>query len=98
MVDDPGGVRGSQTFAELAPDLDYRGEGEPAGQQHLSQRLSGQLLHQVVDPPIGQLANVKDVDDVGVADPGSALRLGTKALDAARVLGQLAVDYLAGAQ
>jgi hypothetical protein len=85
-VDDRLGVRGAERVERLQQDGRGGLGAHPAElRQALSQVLALQELHHEVGPTVGERAEVRDVDDVRVADPVDGHRLRAEAAHQRRV-------------
>jgi hypothetical protein len=81
-VHDPLRVRGAQRAGDLIEDGDGAQQVEPPfARQQPVQRLAVQILHHEEHGAVVRLAEVGDVDDVGVGDEAGGPRLAQEAFD-----------------
>ena len=92
-VNDPALVRGGESIGDLSRDVGEPSHGHrPRLFEHLAERLAVEPLHDEVGGAVGQLTEVRDVDDVRIADRRCGLRFLQEAV------GDLLVARHVGAQ
>ena len=96
-VHQPCRVRSRQARADLIHDGDDVCKRHLLALQRLRQRAASQLLHHVVQALVGQLADIKDIDQVLVANAADKLRFLQEAVDGLGVACHLsAQDFARG--
>jgi len=84
-VDDAVVVRDGERLAQLAREHHGLGRCERTAVDHRAEARAGEQLHDEVRAAVREVAEVEDVDDVGVLDPCRGARLAQEAVDAVRV-------------
>ncbi len=93
-VDDAAPVRGGQGRGDLGRDVEHLVGRHRAAADPIGEGLALQVLHHEVGGAVGELPEVADVDDVGVADGRRRLRLANEAAHDLLVAGDLAAEHL----
>ncbi len=79
-MDHAGRVRGDQRVADLQQDRDHAVGQELALVRERAERAAFEPLHHDVEPAIGELAGLEDIDDVRVTDAVDHARFGENPL------------------
>ncbi len=96
-MDDAGLVGGLESGGELVEDLEGLTQGEPPLLVHVGPQVAPlEELHDQVQSPVGERAEVEHLHDVGVVDAVDRAGLGEEPRGHVRVRGELVVEHLHG--